>query len=283
MRYVQTGREAQLPGRFVCYNRVNMTHRSLIIGSLLGLYYGLVAYALHSFDAGLLVTQLFLFGLPAYWLARSTRAPSQVLVSVAALGLGVGVLLEGVAQIYGLWYSIGFTELRLFGLISFEMVLSIMFQSVFLALAYEALFDDAEYTTRRAQDRLIFFGVFAVGAAVLIGLHYFLVEGWLLDYSYVWIVGTLVAAALTSLSLHKALTPRFIDKVIDFSLIAAIPLTISLVLSVTNVHKVFAYNDGYLSTVYLFGASVPAEEIVLLFAFPFLIATLYELYLDDSA
>lgn len=260
-----------------------MTHRSLIVGVLLALYYLLTGYALYSFDAGLIVTQLCLFGLPAYWLARSTHAPSQVIVSVAALGLGIGILLEGIAQIYGLWYSIGFNELRLFGLISLEMLLAIILQSLFLALAYEALFDDAEYTKRSAQERLVFFGVFAVGATGLIALHYFLVEGWLFDYSYVWIVGTLMAASVASLSLHKALTPRFIDKVIDFSLVAAMPLGLSLFLSVTNVHKVFAYDEGYLDTVYFFGTTVPIEEIVLLFAFPFLIAAFYELYLDDSA
>jgi|GEM_PF-844702 len=260
-----------------------MSHRSLITGAILVTYYAVSAYGLFLFDAGLLVTQLILFGIPAYVLARATMAPSPVLVSVAAFGLGLGLLLEGVAHIYGLWYSIGLTELRILSIIPLEMLFAIMLQSLFLVLAYEALFDNAQYTLRSARERLSFFGVFAIGALVLIALHYFLIDGWLLSYSYVWVIGTLVAAAVAALTLHKAVSIRFIDKVVDFSLVAAMPLAISLWLSVENVHKVFAHTSEYLQMMNFFGVYAPVEEIVLLFAFPFLVATIYELYLDDRS
>ncbi len=247
------------------------------------LYYGLGTYGLVVFDAGLLVSSLVLFGIPALALARFTLAPSAVLVSIALLGGGVAILLEGIAHIYGLWYSIGIAEARLFGLIPLEMLLSTTVQVVFLGLLYEVLFDDGIYTPRSAWHRMTFFGVFSIAVLVLIGMHQYLIAGVFLTYSYLWIIGSILAAALASMALHKDFSVLFFDKVIDFSIIASVPLAISLWVSSTNVHKVFAHHTEYLATFSLFGQTVPIEEVALLFALPFFVATMYEMYLDDRA
>lgn len=248
----------------------------------MALYYALGVFTLYVFDAGLLMSSLVLFGIPAMVLAYFTVAPSAVLVSVALLGSGIAILFEGIAHIYGLWYSIGITQARLFGLVPVEMLLATTMQVMFLALLYEVMFDDGVYTPRSAWHRMIFFGVFGVGVLVLVGLHQYIFASIFVSYSYLWIIGTVIASALAALALHKNMSVRFFDKLIDFTLVASIPLALSLWIASVNVHKVFAYTSEYIGTFSLFGQTVPLEEIALLFAIPFFVGTMYEIYLDDE-
>lgn len=257
-------------------------HRNIILIFITVLYYALGTYGLYTFDAGLLVTSVVLFGMPALALSHFTLAPPAVLMSVALLGGGIAILFEGIAHIYGLWYSIGVTETRLFGLIPVEMFAAVVMQVLFLGLLYEVFFDNGVYTPRSAWERLSFFVVFGVAVIVLIGIHQYIAVGLFLPYSYFWIIGSVTAAALTALALHRTLSVTFFDKVIDFSVIASIPLGLSLWLSSTNVHKVFANTNEYLYSVSLFGQTVPLEEVILLFALPFFVGTIYEIYLDDK-
>ena len=257
-------------------------HRKLILLSILALYYALGTYALYVFDAGLLVSSLVLFGVPALALSHFTLAPPAVLVSITLLGAGIAILFEGIAHIYGLWYSIGITEARIFGLIPIEMLIGTTLQVVFLALLYEVFFDDGVYTPRSAWHRMTFFGVFGVGVLVLLAMHHFLLDGLFLPYSYLWIIGSIIASALAALALHRDLNIAFFDKIIDFSLVASIPLGISLWISSINVHKVFAHTTEYLFSFSFYGQMVPIEEIVLLVALPFFVGTVYEMYLDDA-
>jgi hypothetical protein len=256
-------------------------HRKIILFFCLALYYALGTYALYIFDAGLLVSSLVLFGIPSLALAHFTLAPPAVLISVALLGSGVAILFEGTAHIYGLWYSIGISEARIFGLVPVEMLLATTVQVLFLGLLYEVLFDDGIYTPRNAWQRMTFFGVFGIAVVVLIGLHQYVFSGLFLSYSYLWIIVAVVASALAALSLHKDLSVTFFDKILDFALVASIPLAISLWISSVNVHKVFAYNTEYIGSFSLYGQMVPVEEIILIFALPFFVATMYEIYLDD--
>lgn len=258
-----------------------MTHRNLVVALMWFLYYGLAAYSLHVFEAGLLISNLVLFGLPALLLIHFTVAPSQVLVAATAFGFGLGVLLEGVAGLYGLWYNTSASSLQLFSVLAPETVLVLTLQVLFLVIIYEVLFDDIEYTLRRARERLAFFMVFAVAALGLITLHYLLAPTWQLSYSYLWVVGSLVFSALAVLSLHKRLSVRLFDKAIDFSLAAVLPLGLSLWLMLENGLKVFPAETDYLARIYFFGHTIPLEEVVLLFTLPFLVAIVYEMYLDD--
>lgn len=256
-------------------------HRTVLLFSIIASYYTVVTWGLYMFDAGMLTSALFLFALPSLALAHFTVAPPMVLLSVTMLGAGVSFLLEGVAHMYGLWYTFGILETRVFDLVPLEMLLTSILQTVFLCLLYEVLFDDGIYSPRSAWQRFGFFAVFSVAVVSLIGFHRYIADEIFLPYSYVWIVGILIASALAVLVLHKDLTVGFFDKVIDFTLIGAMPLAIYLWLSVVNVHKIFGYTQEYVTTVSFFGATVPFEEILLLFALPFFVATVYEVYLDD--
>jgi len=249
----------------------------------MALYYALGTYALQAFDAGLLVSSLVLFGIPALALSHFTVAPPAVLISVALLGSGIAILFEGIAHIYGLWYTIGISEARLFGLVPIEVIIATTVQVLFLGLLYEVLFDNGIYTPRSAWERMLFFGVFGIAVLVLIALHQYVFLGIFLSYSYLWIIGSVCAAALTALALHRNLDVTFFDRIIDFSLVASIPLGLSLWISALNVHKVFAYSNEYIGTFSLYRQTVPIEEIALLFALPFFVGTMYEIYLDDQS
>lgn len=258
-----------------------MLHRHLVLLAVVAAYFGVATSALVWFDAGLLVTAVTLFGIPALALAHFTVAPAAVIMAVTFLGTGLAILLEGIAHVYGLWYSLGISELRLFGVLPFEMIVAVSLQALFFGLLYEALFDDGSYTETSADKRVVYFAVFALAALGLILLHVVLVDGVFFTYSYLWLVISILAASITMVMLHRRFTVAFLDRIVDFTLIASVPSAIALWVATHNVHKVFANPHEYLGTIVLFGQVVPIEEIVLIFAFPFLVAICYELYLDD--
>lgn len=260
-----------------------MHHRHVLLLAVIGTYYAVVTYALVAFDAGLLASSLMLFGFPSLALAHFTLAPTAVVLSVTLLGVGIATLLEGIAHLYGLWYSLGTFELRLFGVLPFEMIIALTLQVLFFGLLYEVLFDDGSYTVRSARERFGFFVVFGVGALGLILIHQYLVQGVFLTYSYFWLIGSLVAAALVMLALHGRMSLLFFDRLCDFTLIASIPSGIALWLASANVHKVFAHTNEYVGMLNLYGQALPVEELALLFVLPFFVAVTYELYLDDRA
>ena len=275
-------RERSSRATLVCYNKTIMHRRILLIVGVV-LYYALATYALSAFDAGLLVTAVFLYGVPAWLLARFTVAPLAVILSVAALGAGVALLLEGVGELYGLWYTFGAPSIRLFNLVPGEVVIATILQTLFFVLLYEVLFDDGIYTTRSARERIGFFLTFAAATLCLVALHAFLLQATLMVYSYLWIIGSIVAATFVMLLLHTRASINFFDRVIDFTALAALPSALGLWLGVVNVQKIYHHLGGYIDTVNLFGATVPVEEVLLLFVIPFFVGTVYELYLDDRS
>ena len=265
----------------ICYNMHSM-HRTILLTVTILLYYGLSTWALYLFNAGLLVTALVYYGLPALVLAQFTLAPTAVLLSVAFLGGGLSLLLQGVAHIYGLWYVPGVDTLRLFGLVPLEQVAATVLESIFLVLLYEVFFDDGQYTVRSAWHRMVFFVFFFVAVLVLLGLHQFILGGVFVNYSFVWVVGILVASVLGLLAMHRSLSIRFFDRITDFAVVAAIPLGLALFVGIHSVSIVFGQNPQYLATVWYFGETVPIEMLALLFVVPFFIGTVYEVYLDDD-
>ena len=257
-------------------------HRNIVLCFVGLLYYSLVGYALISFDIGSLTSALFLFGAPAYFLARFSAAPAAVLISVTAFGAGMAFLLEGIAHITGIWYFVGVEELRLFGVIPLEVIAISILQTLFLTLLYELVFDDGEYSESHARVRFAALGVFAVGVLLLLSLHLYLLHGVFFSHSYVWILVTLVGASLAALSVEKTLTLRFFDRLVLFTCVSAVPLLVWLLVSVAHTYKVFAYTHDYFYTFTIFGSAIPLEEILLSLAFPLFVATFYELYLDDG-
>jgi len=257
-------------------------HRNVLLSATALAYYALAAAGLFIFEAGILVSSIVLFGIPAYLLARFSAAPSVVITAVIALGAGIAFLLEGIAHIYGIWYTLGVDQLRLFSLIPVEVLFTSIVQTLFLALLYELVFDDGIYTSSSARTRFAAFGVFALSVLALIGLHQYVVKGVFLSHSYVWILGILAASSLAALAVHKRLSMKFFKRLCFFSLLAAVPLLISAVLAVTNTHKVFAYVHDYLYVFTIFGGVIPLEELMMVFVLPLFVATFYELYLDDT-
>jgi hypothetical protein len=256
-------------------------HRKVLLLSIFILYFSLATFGLLVFDAGSLISALVLFGFPAMLLARFASAPQAVLITVATFGAGLSILLEGIAHTYGIWYSLGVDELRLFGLVPIEVIIGSVIQTLFLVLLYELLFDDGTYSDAHARNRFLTFGVFAVGVLLLVAIHQYVLQGIFFTHSYIWILGILIASAIASLSVTKTLTLRFFDRLVAFMLYSALPLLLSLFVSVANTHKIFAHQNDYLYTITLFQEMVPLEELLLILALPLFVATVYELYLDD--
>lgn len=256
-------------------------NRKILLGSAAFVYYALAMYALFSFEASLLVTSLILFAIPAYFLAHYSAAPTVILVSVATFGAGVVILFEGIAHLYGMWYTFGVDTFRIFGLIPIEVVLTSVVQILFLVLLYELLFDDGEYVTTHARAYLVAFGIFGLLVLLFIGMHQYILQTLLFKDPYIWVIGSFIVATLGALIVQRSLTLHLFYKLCAFTAVAAIPLLISLFLAVTNTHKMYAYMYDYTYNFTSFVRFVPIEELVLVLLFPFFVATFYELYLDD--
>lgn len=258
-------------------------HRVLILILAGGLYYGVASYALISFNAGILFSALVLFGIPAYALARFSLAPTPVLLAVTLLGAALALLLESAAHIYGLWLSVGANETRLFSLVSIEMVIATILQVLFLVLLYETLFDDGRYSTLRSHKRWSLFGLFALAVVGLVAMHVYVFDTWLFNHAYLWLIGILLASGVSILIAHRRHIVLFLDRFVVFASVAALPLMVSLWVSVTNVHKVFALDSAYIHNLSIGSEAVPLEELLLAVVIPFLVAVVYEVYLDDQA
>ncbi len=259
-----------------------MHHRQLMLLGLTSTYFGVALFGLTMFDAGLMVSAVVLAGIPAAVLAHFTLAPAAVVISVTLLGTGIATILEGVAHLYGLWYSLGTTEFRLLEVLPLEVIAALSLQILFLGLLYEILYDDGTYTVRSAYERSGFFIVFALASLGLVALHQLLLPSFVAGYPYLWLIVSFVGAAVLMLALHRNISVMLMDRLFDFVLIGALHGGLELWVASANVHKVFANPDAYIGTFSLFGEIVPIEEIALLFVVPFLVATAYELYLDDK-
>lgn len=257
-------------------------HRTLLILTGSFAYFALAAFGLIAFHAGLLVTALALFGIPALVLARFSAAPAAVVISVMVFGAGIAVLLEGAAHIYGIWYTLGVDELRLFGLIPLEVIATSMIETLFLVLVYELFFDDGEYTETPQQSRFAAFLGFAVLVSTLIALHVYVIHGILFTHSYLWLIGILAFSTLGTLAMQRSLTLAFFKRLGMFTLITAFPLSISMIIAVVNTQRIFAFASDYVYSISINGALLPVEEIVLTLLLPMFVATFYEIYLDDG-
>jgi magnesium-transporting ATPase (P-type) len=260
-----------------------MMHRRLILLALAAVYYCIAIFSLLIFEAQILVTSVVLFGIPAYALARFSLAPLSVILMVALVGAGVGVLLEALAHVYGLWYTAGVNVAKLFGIIPIEGVLAITLQIVFLTLVYETMFDDGVYNLRNIHKRILLFVgvgiafmVFAWGSIAISSVFF-------IESVYVWLLILLALACFVLLFIYRAFTVQLLDRIVLFTIIAIGPLLGALLVAVVNVQKVFAFTGEYVYSFAVLGEIIPLEEVLLLFILPLLVATVYELYLDDQA
>ncbi len=281
MSYVQTPFDCAFAYVHFCYNSRNM-HRNIVLCATLLSYYGIAFFGLYIFDAQILATALVLFGIPACIFARFSAAPTLLLITVTLFGFVLTIFLEGIAHMYGLWYSLGVEELKFFGLVPLEAIIASSTQILFLVLLYEFLFDDGEYSIAHVRTRYISLGVFFVSTLSLFVLHLYVLRAIFVPYSYLWILGILSFSTLAILATHRGLTIRFFDRLSLFTLCASVPLGIGTVLAVVNTQKIFASTHEYVFSFTILGSRVPLEEICLIFVIPLFVATFYEIYLDDG-
>lgn len=130
---------------------------------------------------------------------------------------------------------------------------------------------------------MVFFVLFFFGVLVLLALQQFVFRGIFVAYSFIWIIGILVASVLGLAAMHRTLTVRFFDRITNFAIVGAIPLGLALFVGVHSVSIVFPENPEFLGMAWFFGTAVPVEAVALLFAMPFFIGSVYEIYLDDDA
>lgn len=259
-----------------------MIHRRLVLLALSAVYYCLAIFALLIFEAQVLVSSVVLFGIPAYALARFSLAPLSVIAVVALVGAGVGVLLEALAHIYGLWYTAGVNVVKLFGIIPIEGVLAMTLQIVFLTLVYETMFDDGVYNLRSVHRRIGLFVGAGIGLVALAGVSIALRNVFFVESVYLWLLTALAFTCFVILYVYRAFSVQLLDRIILFTLIAIGPLLGALLIAVVNVQKVFAFTGEYVYSFSVLGETIPLEEVLLLLILPLLVATVYELYLDDQ-
>jgi hypothetical protein len=259
-----------------------MIHRRLVLLALAAVYYGIAIFSLLIFEAQLLVSSVVLFGIPAYALARFSLAPFSVLAVVALAGAGVGVLLEALAHVYGLWYTAGVNVVKLFGIIPIEGVLAMTMQIVFLTLVYETMFDDGFYSVRSVYHRMAVFLGATAGLVAAAWASIYLRNLFFIESMYLWLLLILAVTCFTVLYSYRAFSVQLLDRIVLFTLITLGPLLGALLVAVVNVQKVFAYTNEYMYSFSVLGETIPLEEVLLLLVLPLLVATVYELYLDDQ-
>lgn len=256
-------------------------HRKVALTAIAFVYYAVSATALYNFNADLLVTALFLYGIPALVLAHFSLVPNPTMVAVAALSVAVGVFMEGVAHAYGLWLVPADGMPLLLSFVPLSALFATVLQILFLVLLYELLFDDGVYRSFQARKKLGLFFAFAAVSIILIIFHELVLGQLFAVGGYVTLVSIIIGTACATLFIERRFTLKLVERLFRFSALAAVPLLIGLTIAVLNQQKLFIEAQHYMATVPFFGSHVPFEELFLLLALPFFIATVYELYLDD--
>lgn len=259
-----------------------MIHRSLLVLAVAALYYSIATIALVSTAAGSLLTALVLFGAPTVLLLWQSNAPKVLILHLVVISSTVGVLLQGFAHAGGVWFMESDSALRLFSFLPIEAVLVSAMQAAFLVVLYEVLFDDCRYSTRTLRERLAATFVLAIGGVAILFFGYIVTFGFATNFLFWWLLFGLVAPAIAALLTTRNLSVALIDRLVDFSLVSAVPLALSLFVALANSQLIYSGTSTSLQKVFWFHTYVPIEALALLFLFPFTIAVLYELYLDDG-
>lgn len=257
-------------------------HRNVIFTFILIVYCIVATVGLTQFGAGLYASLLLLLGIPIITLIRYSAAPSPVIATVTLFGVGLSLLLEGAAYAYGLWYMPSAVDAALFGWLTFGMVVLTTLKALFLVLFYELLFDDGFYRVANARERLIEFGLFAVGAVLIIGVLNVMFNALDTSRAYYWLTIALLLSSVAMLLVRRALKLRLVNKIATFVGVAAIPMLCVEWLLVANDFKIVTTSDNLVSLPFS-GVALPLGEFLLALALPAFVITVYELYLDDRS
>ena len=161
-------------------------------------YFLLVSLSAVLFDLSGVTTIVIMLALPIFFLARYSAAPTVLILTVTGFGIGVAILLEGIAHIYGLWT----TELTSgSGLVPLGLATVTFLKVLFLVLFYELLFDDGLYEISKARSRFVEFIFFGVGALILVFIFAKVFEALSSPTAYYWLTMILFGTCVGMLTI----------------------------------------------------------------------------------
>ncbi len=255
-------------------------HRNVIFTFGFIIYFMVMSFALVQFGFGVISSTVLMLGVPVYMLVHYSAAPRAMVITVSCFAIGMSLLLEGLGHSYGLWTLVSDAGTAFPGGLTFEIITITSFKVLFLILFYELLFDDGEYSIAEARSRLAEFGLFAIGAMVLVSLFYIFYDKFALPSTYYWLTLILLTSSVAMLAVQQALTLRLANKILIFAAVAAIPMLCVEYLLLGSGHKVITTMLHPINLP-IFSGSVPLGELLLAFSMPAFVSTIYELYLDD--
>jgi len=257
-------------------------HRNVIFTFGFIIYFMVMAFALLQFGFGIVSAAVLMLGVPIYTLAHYSAAPRAMIITVSCFAIGMGLLLEGLGHMYGLWSLASEAGTTLPGGLTLEVIIITAFKVLFLILFYELLFDDGEYSIAEARSRLAEFGLFTSGAIVLVSVFYIFYDRFSMAGTYYWLTIILLLSSVAMLTVQQVLTPRLINKILVFAAVAVIPMLCIEYLLLGSGHKVIT-TLLHPVNLPLFAGPIPLGELLMAFSVPVFVSTIYELYLDDRA
>lgn len=245
---------------------------------VLSLYTVAVAIAALAFEWSTFLALTVLFVPPLLLLAYEKPSLPPALFGATVLAT-LGCLSVAVfGQAGGLWYDLSTATMRPFG-VAPEYFLFALVHTLYTLVLYEFLFDDAEVRPPR-RSLVTSWGM--VTAVLLVSLWY-LHAVLVVSFAFAWLLLLLllVLGAVVALS-RQRFSASLLRKILVFST-ALFPvwLTVELLAMELGV-RVYAFPTEYVRLLSIGNATVPVEELVLLWVWPVFTVVLYELFFDDG-
>jgi hypothetical protein len=241
-------------------------------------YTGLVSVTMIAGGYTLSVAILFLCVIPL--LVMLYERPLQLSSLLGAVGVGgvMLVLIAATGQVTGAWYGVVVTSWQWAG-VSFETILFALVHTLYLLVLYEFFFDDGR--GGQSLQRHVLPAMTFLAALCLTFVYLFAVAQ--VTFAFAWILMALLGVLFVTLALSQ---PRglwqLLPKVLFFAVVTW-PLSFAIELvALWRETQLFAFSSEYLGELTLGGVVIPYEQILLMFVWPFVLAIIYELFVDDG-
>jgi hypothetical protein len=244
----------------------------------LTVYTSLVALVALILGWSLSVSILFLCVIPTIVLLyERPLALSSLLGSLGVGGLML-ILIGATGQMTGAWYGVVVSSWQWVG-ISFESILFSLVHTLYLLVLYEFFFDDGR--GGQSLKRHVLPVMCFLTALCLTFLYLFVVL--IVSYAFVWMLVALLGVLFVTLTLaHPRGLRVLLPKVALFAFFTG-PLSMSIELvAILRGSQIFAFSSEYIGELHIGSAAVPYEQLTLLFIWPFILALVYELFIDDA-
>ena len=246
------------------------------------LYSALVAVLLVYFEANVLLSVVFLSVLPAALMWWYEKLHTRVVAIALVVSAGLTFIYESTAYINGIWYATSPSEWRVFDLFPVEAFVAAFAHFLFFIVAYEYFFDDRQSSKKKLQ-RGTAYALGLAGFLFTLALAYvYLFSNLILTNAFAWIILDLIALIVIVCALARRYVGRVLGKVSLFAL-SMVPLSLTYeYVALSNNLRFFANPNEYVYSFTVLNQIVPLEELLFLLLLPFVIALVYELYLDDG-